>query len=399
MKVSQIATMLNTQVIPQFEGLSLVVNEDLSNIADFGRTFASLADSTNITNLYEKFHKAIVDKVGKQIFWDRKYEGFGMDILRDGSEWGSVVEKIRFTPSDFKTNYVWQLTNGQRYDDFLTFEELGASAKYWDSKVTFRISIDKPYKQVQSAMTSASAFTRYIAAIEQVILNKKALAIKSLTQRIHTAMVANRIANNVAVIDLLTEYNTQFTQTLTAEEAFYDKDFIRYAIARIDDISKLMTEFSTLYNDGTYATFTPSNMQILTMNSLFVSNINTYLKSDTYNPQFIKDLKIESIPFWQGTGMTTGGSLSERTKIDTTIYDDNLTNDTATVSRDFILGTLRDRDAIAIFNQDEYALSFQNPDTGITKTNYFTDLSLFGDAAENFVVFVLGSGSSDGGDG
>lgn len=395
MKVSQIATMLNTQVIPQFEGLSLVVNEDLSNIADFGRTFASLADSTNVANLYDKFHKTIVDKVGKQIFWDRKYEGFGMDILRDGSEWGSVVEKIRFTPSDFKTNYVWQLTNGQKYDDFLKFEELGASAKYWDSKVTFRISIDKPYKQVQSAMVSASAFTRYIAAIEQVILNKKALAIKSLTQRIHTAMVANRIAKNVAVIDLLTEYNTKFTKTLTAEEAFYDKDFIRYAIARIDDISKLMTEFSTLYNDGTYATFTPSNMQVLTMNSLFVSNINTYLKSDTYNPQFIKDLKVESIPFWQGTGMTTGGTLSERTKIDTTIYDDNLTNDTATVSRDFILGTLRDKDAIAIFNQDEYALSFQNPDTGVTKTNYFTDLSLFGDTAENFVVFVLGAGTSN----
>ena len=137
-------------------------------------------------------------------------------------------------------------------------------------------------------------------------------------------------------------------------------------------------------------------MQILAMNSLFSANIETYLKSETFNPQFLAKLKdVEAIPFWQGTGMTTGGSLSERTKIDSTIYDEAISGDSKelTVSRDFIIGTLRDRDSIAIFNENEYALSFQNPDTGVTKTNYMTDVSLFGDTAENFVVFVLGSGT------
>lgn len=393
MKVEQIAQMLNTSIIPEFIGTSLVITEDLSNIVDFGRAFNELEGNDN----YERFHKSIVDKVGKQIFWDRAYDGFGMNILRDGSEFGSVVEKVRFTPDDFKTNYVWSLTNGQKYDDFLTFNALTASAKYWNSKVTFRISLDKPYNQVQSAMLDRNSFIRYIAAIEQVIMNKKAMAIKALTQRVHNAMVANRIGNDVAVIDLLSEYNTLFTATLTAEEAFYDEDFQRYAISRIADVSDLMTEMSKLYNDGTYSTFTPKKMQVLAMNSLFSANIDTYLKSQTFNPQFIKDLTIESIPFWQGTGMTTGGSISERTKIDTTIYDSAISGESQeiSVSRDYVLATLRDRDAIAIFNEKEYALSFQNPDTGVTKTNFMSDVSLFGDTAENFVVFVLGDGGEE----
>lgn len=396
MKVEQVASLLNNGIVKEFVGESLVINEDLSNIADFGRQFSQLDGDNN----YENFHKKICDKIGKQIFWDRAYDGFGMNILRDGSEYGSVVEKVRFTEDEFKTNYVWALQNGQKYDDFLTFNALNASVKYWNSKVTFRISLDKPYNQVKSAMLDAGSFMRYVAAIEQVILNKKAMAFKALTQRVHTAMVANRIGNNKAVIDLLGEYNTKFTPSpaLTAEKAFYNKDFLRYAIARIADISSLMTEMSKLYNDGTYATFTPANMQILAMNSLFSANIETYLKSETFNPQFLAKLKdVEAIPFWQGTGMTTGGSLSERTKIDSTIYDEAISGDTKelTVSRDFIIGTLRDRDSIAIFNEDEYALSFQNPDTGVTKTNYMTDVSLFGDTAENFVVFVLGTGSSN----
>lgn len=390
MKVSQAATMLNDKLIPEFIGEELVMNEDLSNFADFGRKFTEMATA----NDYERFHKKIADKVGKQIWVARAYDLDTMNILRDGSEWGSVVEKTRFIPNEFETNFVWNLTAGQKYDDFLTFRPMDVSVKYWNSKVTYKVSIDKPYNQVKSAMISADSFMKYINAMEVQIQNKKKIGFKLLTERLHTAMVAHRLGQNKQ-IDLLTEYNTKFAPAtaLTPEKAFYDEDFIRYAIARISDVSNLMKELSVLYNDGSAAVFTPKSMQTLALNSLFSANIDTYLKANTYHPEFINDVKREEIPFWQGSGTTMGATLEQRTKVDTTIYDKQILEGETTVSRSWILGTLRDRDSIAIFNNDEYALSFQNPDTGVTKTNYMTDLSLFADTSENFVVFTLGNGS------
>lgn len=388
MQVKQAATILNEVIYPEFIGNELVINEDLSNFVDFGRTFADSATAADM----ERFHKKIADKVGKQIFVDRTYVGMNMDILRDGSEWGSVVEKTRFIADEFEENFVWELQNGHKYDDFLTFKALDAVVKYFNSKVTYKVSIDKPYNQVKSAMTDASAFMRYINAIEVTIQNKKTVGLKTLTQRVHNAMAAKRIADN-KVIDLLTEFNAKFSESLTAEEAFYNIDFIRYAISRIEDISSLMSEMSVLYNDGEVATFSPRKYQKLAMNSLFAANIDTYLKSQTYHPEFINNVTREPIPFWQGTGKTAGSTLRDRTTIHTTISDNILEQGETEVNRPYVLATLRDRDSIAIFNHDEYALSFQNPDTGVTKTNYMTDLSLFADPSENFVVFVLGSGT------
>lgn len=389
MLVSQAASILNNAIIPEFLGEeATAVLEDLSNFVDFGRAFTDMATTSD----YERFHKKIADKVGKQIFVDRTYTGLTMNILRDGSEWGSVVEKTRFIPDDFETNLVWTLTNGQKYDDFLTFKAMDATVKYFNSKVTYRISIDKPYNQVKSAMQSADAFMRYINALEVTLQNRKTVAFNALTQRVHNAMVAKRISDN-KVVDLLTEYNTLHpSATLTAEKAFYDKDFIAYSISRIADISALMSEMSTVYNDGTVATFSPKEYQVLALNSLFSANIDTFLKANTFHPEFINEIKMERIAKWQNVGTDVGGSLEERTTINTTISDNILESGDTTVNRAYILGTLRDRDSIAIFNHDEYALSFQNPDTGVTKTNYMTDLSLFADSAENFVVFVLGTG-------
>lgn len=387
MLVSQAATILNTQIVPEFLGeTGVTLAEDLSNFVDFGRAFTEMATNQD----YERFHKKIADKVGKQIFVDRSYTGMNMDIIRDGNEWGSVVEKTRFIPDDFETNFVWELTNGQKYDDFLTFRAMDANVKYFNKKVTYRISIDKPYNQVKSAMTSSDAFMRYINAMEVTLQNKKTVGFTTLTRRIHNSMAAVRIANSQQ-IKLVTEYNAQFSTNITADAAFYDEDFIRFAISRIADISALMSDMSVLYNDGTVATFSPKNMQHLALNSLFSANIDTYLKANTYHPEFINAVTREEIPFWQGSGTTknqTAASLADRTRLNITLGE-NILDEETTVNQPYVIGTLRDRDSIAIFDYDEYAFSFQNPDTGVTKTNYMSDLSLYADTSENFVVFTL----------
>ena len=87
MKVTQIAEILNT-VNKEVIGETAVVNEDLSNIVDVGREVLGTADIENYT-------KSLIDRIGRVVFWDRKYNSTAPDILKDSWEFGSIMEKIR----------------------------------------------------------------------------------------------------------------------------------------------------------------------------------------------------------------------------------------------------------------------------------------------------------------
>ena len=87
MEVIQIATLLNSVIAEQVGEEATLLNEDLSNVVDVGR---SVFNATS----YDKFTKALVDRIGRVIFVDRKYEGLAPSVIYDGFEWGAVLEKI-----------------------------------------------------------------------------------------------------------------------------------------------------------------------------------------------------------------------------------------------------------------------------------------------------------------
>lgn len=381
MKVTQIAEILNS-MREEFVGESAVINEDLSNIVDFGRAFTA----SNTDDDTDRFIKKLSDKVAKQIFVSREYGILTPSIVRDGSEWGSVVEKTRFIPNDYENNFTWELTAGTKYDDFLTFRPTTANVKYYNSKCTYRIPLEKTRKQLRESMLTATAFNSFVSALEQTILNQLHLAYNMLAERLINGMIAKRISENNAdtTVDLLALYNGVFVSDtpLTQERAIFDKEFLRFCASTIMDISEMLTQMSSQYNSDGVMTFTPKEYQHLMLISKFAVNMETYLYSDTYHDDFLKIGKYEKIPYWQGTG--TNITFSDRTTIDVTL------DDKTTVKRNYIIGCLRDRDSVAIFNNEQYTTSFVNPDTSVTRYNFMNDISLFADTSENFIVFVVG---------
>lgn len=384
MKVTQVATILNS-MRDEFIGESEPINEDLSNIIDFGRTFTATATDEDT----DRFIKKYGDKVAKQIFVSREYEILTPSMVRDGAEWGSVVEKSRFIPNDYENNFVWGLENGHKYDDFLTFKPTSANVKYYNSKCTYKIPLEQTRRQLRESMLSSASFMSFTSALENNILNQLHLAYNLLAERLLNGLIAKRISENNAntTIDLLALYNTNVTPTtpLTQSKAIYDKEFLRFCSSIIMDVSELMKVMSMKYNSDGVMTFTPKEYQSLTLISKFAINLETYLYSDTYHDDFLKIGTYEKIPFWQGIGTTT--TFSDRTTIDVKL-DDN-----TTVKRDFIVGILRDRDACVIFNNEQYTTSFVNPDTAVTRYNFMNDISLFSDTSENAVVFTIGTSS------
>lgn len=378
MKVAQIAQFLNETAVPQFLGVDengqpvTTISEDLSNFLDFGRAFTDTATNDDVDN----FIKKLGDKVGKQIFVAREYEPLRTSLVRDGSEWGSVVEKTRIIPRDFEDNFVWELTAGTKYDDFLKFKPNNAEVKYFNKKVTYRVPLEITRKQVRGAMTGADAFVRFVGSLEQTVANQMSLAYEIMSQRLINGMI---VANSARVINLKTLYQEEMRTSHTAVSQYYgDGVFMRWAVGKIMDYSSLMTRLSKNYNDGTVPTFTPYEYQRLTLSTRFNTALETQLFSQAYHDNYLKLVEHDTVPFWQ--------DVNDRETIKAKPLDDPEGED---ITINNIVGILYDRDALAIFNHEKYTTSFVNPDTTVTRYNHFEDLSLYADTSENFIVFTL----------
>jgi len=109
MKINQIATALNNTFNKQQLGLTAVLNEDLSNIVDIGKEIAS-TDTFGAEN-FDSFTRDLIDQIGKIMFVDRTYTSQAPNILKDGWEYGSILEKVRCELPDAQNNATWDLFN------------------------------------------------------------------------------------------------------------------------------------------------------------------------------------------------------------------------------------------------------------------------------------------------
>ena len=83
MQVTQLYTLINN-VTKEILGDTAVVNEDLSNVVDIGK---SIFDQTSVDNYVKK----LVNHIGKVVFQNRAYAGGVPSVLMDAWEFGSVL--------------------------------------------------------------------------------------------------------------------------------------------------------------------------------------------------------------------------------------------------------------------------------------------------------------------
>ena len=127
MLVKQVAELVNASA-KEFLGETAVLNEDLSNVVDYG---TELFNNTDVDN----YVKSLVDQIGKIIFVNRPYTGNTPSVLMDSWEFGSVLEKISGDLYDADENETWELEDGKVYEQ-QTFYKPVATAKFFNSKVS-----------------------------------------------------------------------------------------------------------------------------------------------------------------------------------------------------------------------------------------------------------------------
>ena len=119
MQVNQIYSILNDvmlevtgqNVAEEGEPAAFILNEDLSNIVDMGTKIFS-------NNWKDNYVKSLLDRIGREVFVDRTYEGYAPRVLRDSWEYGSIMSKTRCKIFDAKANPSWNLQKGETVNQF-----------------------------------------------------------------------------------------------------------------------------------------------------------------------------------------------------------------------------------------------------------------------------------------
>lgn len=388
MEVKQIYSIINS-VSSEVLGKTDVVKEDLTGIIDLGTEVFN-------QNAVDNYVKSLVNHIGKVVFVNRPYVGKVPSVLMDAWEFGSVLEKISADVPEAEENDTWNLTDGTDYSQDV-FHKPTVTAKFFNSKVTFEVPVSITERQVKESFSSAEQLNGFISMIYGAVEKSMTIKTDALIMRTINNMIAETLkadktafggasvnyasASTARCVNLLKLYNDKTGETLTAEKAITNPDFIRFASYMIGVYADRMQSISTVFNVGGKQRFTPTDMMHVVLLSEFAKGAQTYLYSDTYNRNDVLLPKAETVPFWQGSG--TDYEFASTSKI--TVKSASGTDVTITG----VLGVMFDRDALGVSNLDRRVTTNYNAKAEFFNNYYKFDAGYFNDTNENFVVFFV----------
>ena len=389
MEVKQIYTLINS-VSNEVLGNSAIVKEDLTGVVDLGTAVFN-------QNAVDAYVKSLVNHIGKVIFVNRPYAGKVPSVLMDAWEFGSVLEKISADIPQATENDSWDLTDGADYSQDV-FHKPVVTAKFFNSKVTFEVPVSITERQVKQSFTNAEQLNGFLSMIYSAVDKSMTIKADALIMRTINNMVAETFKADAAAftkgsqidytsastnrcVNLLKLYNTKFTKTLTASQAILDPDFLRFASYTIGMYADRLGSISTLFNVGGKARFTSADMLHLVLLSDFAKGADAYLYSDTYHNEFVALKQHETVPCWQGSGLSYDFADTSTIEVKTASGTD--------VKVTGVIGVMFDRDALGVSNLDRRVTSNYNAKAEFFNNYFKFDAGYFNDTNENFVVFYI----------
>ena len=375
MEIKQVYQFVN-DAVSEVIGDTAIVAEDLSNVVDIGTAIFN-------ASAFDAYVKSLVNHIGKVIFVNRPYRGAAPSVLMDAWEYGSVVEKIHSEMPEAVENESWDLVDGQSYDPHV-FHQPVVEAKFFNKMTTFEIDASITERQVKQSFSSATQLNAFVSMIFNEI--EKALTVRNdaLIMRTINNMIVEtaKDSNGNRAINLLSKFNQQYTQSLTAAQAIVNPDFIRYAAYQIALYTDRLTRMSTLFNVGGKQRFTPKDLQHIVMLSEFRAAADVFLQSGTFHDEYTKLVNAETVPFWQGSG--TDYAFASTGKINAKPASGGDAQEVTGV-----LGCIFDRDALGVMNNNQRVTTQWNAKAEFTNYFYKKDARYFNDLNENFVYFYV----------
>ena len=379
--------------------------EPTSEIIDTS-SFVSVAEATLRTG-YDNVMNAISQVLTRTIFAVRPYNAMMTGLEKDGSAWGNHVRKINFFDQDpiKDTSWSWPANGttgtssaGTDVDPFIVQRPSTLQTNFYGS-VNYSRLYSEYTEQLKATFRGPDELAAFWTAFVQHMSNQ----IDQDRENLCLNLVGNyaagmTVTNPSGVIYLLDEYNAETGKELTATTVYAPEnfpDFARYAYARIQDVSDMMTRRTINWHqnwnisstDYNFMRHTPRDRQHLYLFSQTQRQINARVLSDTFNQSRIEYADYSLIPYWQNP--------DERAAIQAKpIYTS--TAGAATISATNVglanvFGILFDDDAIGYTPIDNTIEPIRNPRSRYTNFWYHYGFRFYNDFTENAALFLLTS--------
>lgn len=374
MDTNQIYSIVN-DVAKETMGESALVATDTASLVAMGN--AVLSSSTNT----ECFIDTLVQRIGRTIISYRPYKSkLGLLAVSDMTM-GAILQKIKVKMPTAVEDVTTQLIDGQSVDQYV-ISKPKATQKLFVKRTpyTFYITIQK--KWLREAFTSESAMGSFISAIYGEVENALELSQENLARLCMANFMATISTSANRVIPLVTNYNAASGRSVpTGENAMLDEAFLRYALGRMNNISKKMQTMSVLYNDGTETRHTPIADQRFVSLVDFQTSLETQVQWAAFHEQYVEKQNGIEVPYWQ--------AAQSPMNIDLVIEGDDPEQEESTTLTN-IVAFIHDRDALGTYRKDVDVATTPLNARGMY-TNQFWHMNdlYFNDVTENGIIFTL----------
>ena len=368
MNTEQIYQLVN-DAAGQALGTDTLAVLDTTGLISLGNAVLSTSNNT------EAFLNTLAQRIGRTIYRFRDYNNKFKDMMLSDMEWGAILQKIRVEMPAAETDDAYNLVDGQSIDPFIVHKPK-ANQKLFVTRTPYMFEISIQRQTLKEAFLSEEAMGSFIALVFGEVRNAIEYSLENLARLTIATGIAETSSSQQ--IKLLTEYYNDTGITLTPAQAVYDEDFMRFAIYRINNIIDMVQDMSSLYNDGTFPTFTnKENMRIKVLSS-FQRRLETVVQYAAFHEQFVDiDKQYKTINFWQAED-TPAGIIIKRP------------SDSSEVAVDNIIAILHDRDAMGIYQIDEVVATSPVNQRGLYYNQAWHEKQgRFIDTSENFIVFLL----------
>lgn len=383
MKVNQIYALINA-INKDMWGTTATTVKDLSGLISLGKSLEIDETST------DSFLNKLVDRIGKTVIRTLDLELDFPNLFMNSFEFGAIMQKITVNPFDAIANSDWQIGEEGFKPTFADIHKPSVTVKYFKDSTTWSYVVTVPENIFFTAFTNESMMNNFIDAIMKALSDSMIMSINNMSRMAIANFVAEKVKANNGVVNLLALYNETIETPITADDAKYDKDFMKFAGMVIRNYIGYMEEPSTMYNvDGTLRVTKRDNMHVLMLRD-FASAYTTMYSADTFNEELTRLPMYTEVNHWQGANGGSGTPTFENnSKIVVIPSSEDGKENPTTITVNGLVCVLADRQSIAVGINKRRVGKFVNNIDDYVNTKTSATISWINDLSENGIVFVV----------
>ena len=375
-KVEQIYTLVN-ETAKESMGERAISVKDVSSLIALGDSVLSSATDT------ENFLNTLVDRIARTVFSVRRYESDTEGMVRHPFEFGCIVQKIYVDMPEAKQNNSWEIGKEGYTPVFAPVIKPTAKQKLFKGITTWEVDVTIPDYMLRTAFLNETSMATFIDAIFTAMDNMITLALENNANLTRASFIARKLKGGkpCGAINLLHEYNTLTSASLTVESAMMNAEFLAWASRAINLWVKRMSKMSVLFNEEGYKRHTPKDKIVVNLLQDFTSACDTFLGANTFHDELVKLPMYDSVAYWQGAGESF--DFNDTSAIKVKIDESN------TIEKKGIIGIVYDYEAMGVTLNERRSTSERNNHDEYTNYYNKANIGYFNDMSENGIVFYL----------